>query len=93
MDNVSRKMLFGTWDQERLISTNYLESSKFCLQNTAKGEYQIYPRMDLDNIFYFEYLSHNNYKIKYYFISRKLLGHMGHLDVHPLCDNVWSINH
>ena len=26
------------------------------------GEFQIYPRMDFDNILYVEYLSYNNYK-------------------------------
>ena len=27
-----------------------------------KGEFQICPRMDLDNILYVEYLRYNNYK-------------------------------
>ena len=29
---------------------------------TLKGEFQICPRMDLDNIVYVEYLRYNNYK-------------------------------
>ena len=28
-----------------------------------KGEFQICPRMDFDDILYVEYLSHNNYKM------------------------------
>ena len=28
----------------------------------SKGEFQICPRMDLDNILYVEYLRYNNYK-------------------------------
>ena len=32
-----------------------------CLK-LLKGEFQICPRMDLDNILYVEYLRYNNYK-------------------------------
>ena len=32
------------------------------LQNMSKGEFQICPRMDFDNILYVEYLRYNNYK-------------------------------
>ena len=30
--------------------------------NSTKGEFQICPRMDSDNILYVEYLRYNNYK-------------------------------
>ena len=39
-----------------------------------KGEFQIYPRMDFDDILYVEYLRYNNYKIK---IISCLEGHRG----------------
>ena len=43
-----------------LIKTNkYFRTN--CLL-VIKGEFQICPRMDLDNILYVEYLRYNNYK-------------------------------
>ena len=35
---------------------------KFSEYIVLKGEFQICPRMDLDNILYVEYLRYNNYK-------------------------------
>ena len=38
-----------------------LENTKL-FEIFLKGEFQICPRMDLDNILYVEYLRYNNYK-------------------------------
>ena len=40
------------------------------LHCNAKGEFQICPRMDLDNILYVEYLRYNNYKNDILFLER-----------------------
>ena len=60
----------------------------------AKGEFQICPRMDFDKILYIEYLHYGNYKKKEIFLfleGCKATG--GHLDVHPLCTNIWPIKY
>ena len=43
------------------ISISFL-ISLLVIEKLSKGEFQICPRMDLDNIFYVEYLRYNNYK-------------------------------
>ena len=38
--------------------------------NSGKGEFQICPHMDFDNILYVEYLRYNNYKMKLFYSSK-----------------------
>ena len=42
----------------------------------TKGEFQICPRMDFDNILYVEYIRYNNYKNEI-ILFLTLLGHRG----------------
>ena len=51
----------------------------------VKGEFQICPRMDLDNILYVEYLRYNNYKNEIILFLERCKATGGHLEVHPLC--------
>ena len=53
-----------------------------------KGEFQICPRMDLDNILYVEYLRYNNYKNEIILFLERCKATGGHLKVHPLCTNI-----
>ena len=61
--------------------------------NNPKGEFQICPRMDLDNILYVEYLRYNNYKNEIILFFEHCLSTGGHLEVHPLCTNIWPIKY
>ena len=45
--------------------------------STLKGEFQICPRMDFDNILCVEYLRYNNYKNEIISFLGRLLGHRG----------------
>ena len=51
----------------------------FILEISVKGEFQICPRMDFDNILYAEYLRYNNYKNEIILFLERLLGHRGAL--------------
>ena len=55
---------------------------------SPKGEFQICPRMDLDNILYVEYLPYTNYKNEIILFLERCKATGGHLDVHPLCTNI-----
>ena len=68
-----------------LIGCDMIQSVHICASSfyifRQKGEFQICPRMDLDNILYVEYLRYNNYKNEIIlFLERcKATG------VHPFC--------
>ena len=48
--------------QTAKFQMHFLQCFKIKAQKTIKGEFQICPHMDLDNILYVEYLGYNNYK-------------------------------
>ena len=61
--------------------------------DTLKGEFQICPRMDLDNNLYVEYLPYNNYKNEIISFLKGCKATGGHLDVYPLCTNICYIKY
>ena len=49
--------------------------------------------MDFDNILYVVYLRYNNYNNEIILFLKGCLATGGHLDVQPLCTNIWSIKY
>ena len=50
------------WQKSLLQAKNRMCVLLLSNKEIVKGEFQICPRMDLDNILYVEYLRYNNYK-------------------------------
>ena len=72
-----------------IFKITYISTCYRRLQNLVpKGEFQICPRMDFDNILYVEYLRYNNYKNEIISFLKGCQATGGHLDVHPLCTNI-----
>ena len=60
---------------------------------SSKGEFQIRPRMDFHNILYVEYLRYNDCKNEIISFLEGCKATGGHLDVHPICTNIWPFKY